>query len=92
MKHPGRLSVLIRFILITSCIAAHGLHANEPDGRRLYEENCASCHGVHFKGTGLGPALSPATYIYGGQEWDVYRIAKNGLASKRLTAIAERKL
>ena len=79
---PDRHFILTTLLLVLP----PGLRADEPDGKRLYEQNCASCHGMQFQGSGLGPALSPSTYIYGGQEWDVYRIAKNGLASKGMPA------
>lgn len=77
-------------LLISFCLSLPlSLEANEPNGKQLYEQNCASCHGQQFQGSGLGPALSPDTYIYGGQEWDVYRIAKNGLASKGMPAFGD---
>lgn len=74
------------FLICLGLIQSFGIQAEEPDGKRLYEQNCAACHGREFQGSGLGPALSPDRYIYGGQEWDVYRIAKNGLASKGMPA------
>ena len=81
------ISSVHRFVLSTQLlILPLSICAEEPDGKRLYEQNCASCHGLQFQGSGLGPALSPSTYIYGGEEWDVYRIAKNGLASKGMPA------
>jgi glucose/arabinose dehydrogenase len=75
-------------IVLTSLLLTlpPSLQAEEPDGKRLYEQNCASCHGIQFQGSGIGPALSPNSYMYGGQEWDIYRIAKNGLASKGMPA------
>ncbi len=89
MKQLNRISIIRHCLLITSClIVPQGLKADEPNGRQLYEQNCASCHGTHFQGTGLGPALSPDTYVYGGQEGDVIRIAKNGIASKGMPSFA----
>lgn len=77
----------VNIILTTLVVALPlSLQAEEPDGKRLYEQNCASCHGMQFQGSGIGPALSPSTYMYGGQEWDVFRIAKNGLASRGMPA------
>lgn len=89
MKHSDPYSGLSHILLITLCLfVAPGIQANEPDGKKLYEQNCASCHGVNFQGSGLGPALSPETYRYGGQKWDIHRIAKNGIASKGMPSFA----
>lgn len=89
MKHPSRLSAIKHCLLVTSCLlVTQELTAEEPNGQRLYEENCASCHGTRFQGTGLGPALSVETYLYGGQEADIIRIAKNGIASKGMPSFA----
>lgn len=63
-------------LICLGLIQSFSIQAEEPDGKQLYEQNCAACHGREFQGSGLGPALSPKTYVYGGQEWDVYRIAK----------------
>lgn len=88
MKRPIRVPCIEPAVLSILLLLPIGAGADEPDGKQLYEQNCASCHGIRFQGTGLGPALSPETYIYGGQEWDVYRIAKNGLASKGMPSFA----
>ncbi|MCR6654085.1 MAG: PQQ-dependent sugar dehydrogenase [Cellvibrionaceae bacterium] len=89
MKYPGHFSsmgsILATFLLALPPV----LQAQEPDGKQLYEQNCAACHGLQFQGSGLGPALSPSSYVYGGQEWDVFRIAKNGLASKGMPAFGD---
>lgn len=55
-------------------------------GGALYASNCASCHGAGLQGTGLGPALSRATYRYGGSRDDLARIIENGIVSQGMPA------
>ena len=60
--------------------------AAQPSGQALYQRNCASCHGAERQGTGLGPALSPATYRYGGTRSDLARMIRNGMAAQGMPA------
>lgn len=50
----------------------------------LYKTHCASCHGSELQGTGLGPKLSPSTYVYGGREDDFIRVISNGIPSQEM--------
>jgi len=48
------------------------------EGRQLYEEHCAACHGEDAKG-GIGPALTGVTeYIYGGSDKDLLESVMEG--------------
>jgi glucose/arabinose dehydrogenase len=58
-------------------------------GADVFARNCASCHGPNREGTGLGPALSAATYRYGGQRDDIVRIIRNGIVSRGMPAFGE---
>lgn len=40
-----------------------GLLPNPSVGKKLYEKNCASCHGVDLKGTKLGPPFLHPYYV-----------------------------
>ena len=69
-------------LIILASLSVIALSADAQEGRQVYEANCASCHGANFQGTGLGPALSTASYIYGGKRDDIIRVVKNGIASR----------
>src|SRR5690606_26431630 len=90
MKKLDRLSIIRHCLLIAPCLVVpQALKADALNGRQLYEQNCASCHGKRFQGTGLGPALSTDTYVYGGLEWDIVCIATNGIVSRGMPSFAD---
>ena len=37
---------VLAFMLVACAAGARRLHAQAPDGKALYEENCRKCHGV----------------------------------------------
>ncbi len=52
-----------------------------PDGQRLFNwMNCAGCHGDHGGG-GMGPSLRDSTWIYGGEESDIFFSIAEGRAN-----------
>ena len=47
-------------------------------GRKLWSDNCAICHGPEGKG-GRGPALTSGKFQHGGTDDDLYRAIRNGI-------------
>ncbi len=45
-----------------SAVAAAEVPAEHADGKRLFDTNCARCHGVHAAGTGRGPSFLSKIY------------------------------
>jgi alcohol dehydrogenase (cytochrome c) len=41
-------------------------------GRRIYEDNCATCHGDQGEGA-VGPSLADGVYTHGASDWAIYR-------------------
>lgn len=78
--HPAAaLAALLLLGLLRPALA-------QDDAASLYQRNCAGCHGPARQGTGLGPALSPATYRYGGSRDDLARIITRGIPSQGMPA------
>lgn len=61
--------------------AAAANTAQREAGRALYAANCAACHAADGGG-GIGPNLTDAYWIHGGQPLDVFRTAANGVPDK----------
>lgn len=76
-------------VLVLALATSEQTTADQNSGAKLFERNCASCHGLKMEGTGLGPALSASTYRYGGQRDDIVRIIHNGIASQGMPAFGE---
>lgn len=62
--------------------AATSPYANDrsvlPEGRRLFVwYNCAGCHGDHAGG-GMGPSLRDSTWIYGGNDGEIFASISEG--------------
>ena len=50
----------LRILLVTGILLGYSnIHANTEQGRRLYRENCAPCHGASGKGDGVGAKSLP---------------------------------
>ncbi|MFZ5863311.1 MAG: c-type cytochrome [Nitrospirota bacterium] len=43
-------------------VAGAEVPAEHADGKRLFDANCARCHGVHAAGTGRGPSFLSKIY------------------------------
>lgn len=43
-------------------VASAEVPAEHADGKRLFDTNCARCHGVHAAGTGRGPSFLSKIY------------------------------
>lgn len=78
-----RPGLLLSLVLVAAAFPAAG-----QDGERLYQQNCASCHGAAREGSGLGPPLSPADYRYGGSPADFERVIRNGISSRGMPSFA----
>lgn len=77
----------VRVIVFAAAVVGAAAPAVADDaGAELYARNCAACHGRALQGSGLGPALSTATYRYGGQREDFVRIIRAGIPSQRMPA------
>lgn len=79
--HPAVFASLACMLVATS-----GPATAQSDPAALYQRNCAGCHGGDRQGTGLGPALSPQAYRYGGTRADLARIIGRGIASQGMPA------
>lgn len=71
MKSSQTLAVLTLMALMTLAKAqpvnlpqpSKGLMPNSSQGKRLYEKNCASCHGQDLKGSDKGPPFLHPVYV-----------------------------
>jgi mono/diheme cytochrome c family protein len=45
-----------------TAVASADVPAEHADGKRLFDTNCARCHGVHAAGTGRGPSFLSKIY------------------------------
>jgi cytochrome c oxidase cbb3-type subunit 3 len=55
------------------------------DGKAIYTQNCAACHGADRSG-GIGPNLIDAEWIHGGQPDQVIATITNGVGDKGMPA------
>ncbi len=59
---------------------------NSKDGKKIYQQNCTTCHGIKGKGDGpVGSALNPkpinfveGKYKYGSSDKDLFKTISNG--------------
>jgi cytochrome c oxidase cbb3-type subunit 3 len=67
--------------LIVAMAILNGQPAAASDGKAIFGNNCASCHGNKGQGTpGLAPALKGDTFVTGSKAEDVLTTVKNGRA------------
>lgn len=59
--------------------------ANLENGRKIYEQNCASCHAIDGGGL-VGPNLTDDYYIHGGSIQDIFKVIKYGVLEKGMLA------
>ena len=55
--------------------------ATREQGRALFAANCSACHAADGGG-GIGPNLTDAYWIHGGNPLDIFHTAANGVADK----------
>ncbi len=51
------------------------------NGKKIYDTNCATCHGMLGEG-GIGPAFADQYWIHGGSIADVFKTVKYGVPEK----------
>lgn len=51
------------------------------EGRQIFTQNCAACHGPEAKGL-VGPNLTDNTWIHGGKPEEIQHTITNGVAAK----------
>jgi alcohol dehydrogenase (cytochrome c) len=55
------------------------------EGRQLYEEHCAACHGADATG-GVAPSLRRASYNHGDSPFAIYRVIRDGIPQTAMAA------
>ena len=55
------------------------------DGKKIFIENCAACHGMQGQG-GIGPNLSDQYWLHGGGLKNIFKTIKNGVPGKSMKA------
>lgn len=85
-----KIKTMITFAFV-SCLAVSAISSNAfagdvKNGKKVYDQNCAACHGVKGKGDGLAAAaLKPkpnnfakGVFKYGGKDADLEKLIKSG--------------
>jgi cytochrome c oxidase cbb3-type subunit III len=54
-------------------------------GKQLFQQNCASCHGVEGQGI-IGPNLTDNAWLYGGKPVDIHKTIAEGAVAKGMPA------
>ncbi len=54
-------------------------------GKKVFTGKCATCHGMFGEG-GIGPNLTDAYWLHGGQLMDIYRTVREGVPAKGMLA------
>jgi cytochrome c oxidase cbb3-type subunit III len=55
------------------------------EGKKIFLENCAACHGMEGQGT-IGPNLVDQYWLHGGGVKNIFKTIKNGVAGKSMRA------
>jgi cbb3-type cytochrome c oxidase subunit III len=79
-------AILVTGFICVSFVINANAQGNSKDGKKIYEQNCATCHGVKGKGDGvIGMSLNPkprnfveAKFKYGSTDKDLYKVISNG--------------
>jgi cytochrome c oxidase cbb3-type subunit 3 len=58
-----------------------------PDGKALFADKCAMCHGADAKG-GFGPDLTAASYEYGKSREAIYQTIAEGRGNNKMPSFA----
>lgn len=66
----------IEYEKIKNPVASNNLSVSK--GKKLYEKNCAFCHGETAKGS-IGPDLTDDVWIHGGSDGEVFSVISNGV-------------
>ena len=83
MKH-----IAPRALAITMAFASYAAHATAPSvaAEKLYQANCASCHGVKMEG-GIGPTLGKHTWLHGEPtKANLIKVISKGVPEKNMPA------
>jgi mono/diheme cytochrome c family protein len=67
-------------------------------GKKLYDAQCASCHGATGKGDGKGGALlkpkpsdlTDSAWTHGGSDGEIFAVIRNGIKQTGMTAFGSR--
>lgn len=57
-----------------------GNPAEIAEGKQVFAQNCAACHGAEAKG-GIGPDLTDATWLYGSDPEGIFKTVRDGTAN-----------
>ena len=77
-----------RALAITMAFASYAAHAAAPSvaAEKLYQANCASCHGVKMEG-GIGPTLGKHTWLHGEPtKANLIKVISKGVPEKNMPA------
>jgi alcohol dehydrogenase (cytochrome c) len=61
--------------------------ASAPDGKRVYDQACVSCHGPAGQGD-RGPALNRGTFVRGNDDADLFRTIRAGVPGTEMPSFA----
>ncbi|MFN8578965.1 MAG: c-type cytochrome [Candidatus Sericytochromatia bacterium] len=86
MKKNFKTLFLFSAFISFSLMSNSNAQGNINEGKKIYEQNCASCHGIKGKGDGtVGAALNPkprnfveAKFKYGSDDKSLYKTISNG--------------
>src|SRR5438876_536921 len=68
-------------------VTAAGTQSDPAAGRALFDQACASCHGAAGQGE-RGPSLNSGRFVHGGDDADLARAIRSGIAGSQMPAFA----